>query len=48
MDLSGEPKFYPLPGRQLPPTLPDEKQVKRLFDCVYGVGWWRVKYGPKL
>jgi phosphoglycerol transferase MdoB-like AlkP superfamily enzyme len=48
LDVSGRPRFYPLPGRTLPKDLPDIKELKTTFDRVYGVGWWRVKLGARL
>ncbi len=48
LDVSGQPKYYPLPGRELPKTLPDMHELKAVFDRVYGIGWWRVKRGAKL
>jgi phosphoglycerol transferase MdoB-like AlkP superfamily enzyme len=46
--VSGPPKFFPLPGRELPKDLPDMNELKSKFDRLYGIGWWRVKKGEKL
>jgi phosphoglycerol transferase MdoB-like AlkP superfamily enzyme len=47
-DAYGPPRFYPLPGKDLPGNLPDIEDMKRLHNRAYGIGWWRVKQGAKL
>jgi phosphoglycerol transferase MdoB-like AlkP superfamily enzyme len=48
LDLSGNPQFYPLPGKPLPNNLPDVSTLKATFDRAYGIGWWRVRRGDAL
>ncbi len=48
LDVSGAPRFYPLPGKALPKNLPDMSALKATFDRAYGIGWWRVRKGEKL
>jgi phosphoglycerol transferase MdoB-like AlkP superfamily enzyme len=48
LDVSGPPKFHPLPGTPLPKNLPDMNELKATFNRTYGIGWWRVRQGAKL
>jgi len=49
LDLfNNPPQIHPLPGKALPKDLPDIKELTTRFDRVYGIGWWRVRQGPKL
>jgi phosphoglycerol transferase MdoB-like AlkP superfamily enzyme len=48
LDVSGPPKFHPLPGAPLPTILPDVNELKAAFNRAYGIGWWRVRRGEKL
>jgi phosphoglycerol transferase MdoB-like AlkP superfamily enzyme len=48
LSLYGPPRFYALPGRELPKVLPDIHDLKSTFDRVYGIGWWRVRKGERL
>jgi len=48
LDVSGAPRFYPLPGKPLPQNLPDMNTLKAAFDSAYGIGWWRVRRGGTL
>lgn len=44
----GAQKFHPLPGQELPKELPDIASLKKVFNGVHGVGWWRIKKGSAL
>jgi hypothetical protein len=40
--------IHPLPGRPLPPSLPEITTLKTTLNEYYGIAWWRVKRGPQL
>jgi phosphoglycerol transferase MdoB-like AlkP superfamily enzyme len=40
--------FAPLPGRALPKSLPDPKELKLLHDRTNGIAWWRIMRGAAL
>ena len=48
LDVSGPPRFHPLPDRTLPKNLPDIEELATTFNRTYGIGWWRVKRGARL
>ncbi len=48
LDVSGQPRFHPLPDRILPKNLPDIEELATTFNRIYGIGWWRVKRGARL
>lgn len=45
-DVRESPKFYPLPGKMLPASLPKADELRTRLNRYYGVSWWRVHYGP--
>jgi phosphoglycerol transferase MdoB-like AlkP superfamily enzyme len=48
VDLERARKVYPLPDRELPGEPPDVEQIKRLYNDLHGIAWWRIMRGPKL
>ena len=42
------PRFYPLPGKELPQQSPDMQRLRALHHAVHGIGWWRITQGPRL
>ena len=45
---AADSQYYPLPLSPLPQRLPHVKELKRILDSAYGIGWWRVKHPPEL
>ncbi len=45
---AASPRFYPLPGRELPRSLPDMKLLRSLHHDIHGIGWWRITQGNLL
>jgi phosphoglycerol transferase MdoB-like AlkP superfamily enzyme len=45
---AASPRFYPLPGKELPQHLPDMSTLRSLHHNLHGIGWWRIARGPLL
>lgn len=48
VEIGDELTVHPVPHRKLPEDLPDLQEVKRLYDAVHAVAWWRIMRGPTI
>ncbi len=44
--VTSDVAFEALPGKLLPPVLPDPDALRQLYNDAHGIAWWRIRNGP--
>jgi phosphoglycerol transferase MdoB-like AlkP superfamily enzyme len=48
VEVGEKTKVHSLSGKPLPQTVPDVKMLKKFYDSMHGIAWWRIMKGPKV
>lgn len=48
VEMGEKSRIHPLSEKTLPQNVPDLSTLKKLYDSMYGIAWWRIMKGPNV